>query len=227
MRLRRSNSSKKDFTRERERMVERDLVGRSIRDPRVLEAMRQVPREVFVPEDVREAAYEDGPLPIGEGQTISQPFTVALMLQAAEVSPEDRVLDVGTGSGYAAAVARLLAAHVYSIERHLPLLETACRCFDELGYRNITTLHGDGTLGWPEAAPFDAILVAAGGPEIPQALSNQLSIGGRLVMPVGPKSDQRLLRVRRCGEYDFVNDDLGSVSFVPLIGKQGWSPGKQ
>jgi protein-L-isoaspartate(D-aspartate) O-methyltransferase len=146
------------------------------------------------------------------------------MLEAAEIRPEHRVLDVGTGSGYAAAVASLLTAHVYSIERHLPLLETACRCFDELEYRNITTRHGDGTLGWPEAAPFDAILVAAGGPQVPQALSDQLSIGGRLVMPVGPKRDQRLLRVRRCSEHNFIDDDLGSVSFVPLIGEQGWSP---
>jgi protein-L-isoaspartate(D-aspartate) O-methyltransferase len=146
------------------------------------------------------------------------------MLQAAEINPGDRVLDVGTGSGYAAAVASLLAAHMYSIERHKPLLEAACRCFEELGYRNITTRHGDGTLGWPEASPFEAILVAAGGPEVPQALSHQLSIGGRLVMPVGPKHDQRLLRVRRGGEHDFVDEDLGSVAFVPLIGEQGWSP---
>jgi protein-L-isoaspartate(D-aspartate) O-methyltransferase len=206
----------------RERMVERDLAGRGIRDLRVLEAMRQVPREAFVPEDVREAAYEDGPLPIGDGQTISQPLTVAVMLEAAEISPQDRILDVGTGSGYAAAVASLLADQVYTIERHAGLLERACHCFEELGYHNIVARHGDGTLGWPEEAPFDAILVAAGGPEVPHSLLQQLSIGGRLVIPIGPKSDQRLVRVRR-GDRNFVEDDLGSVAFVPLIGEQGWS----
>jgi protein-L-isoaspartate(D-aspartate) O-methyltransferase len=212
-----------DLRAARERMIKEQLAARHIRDPRVLAAMSEVPREVFVPEDLHEVAYGDGPLPIGEGQTISQPYIVALMLQVAEISLSDRVLDVGTGSGYAAAVASRRAAHVYSIERHAPLIESAQRRFVELGYRNITVRHGDGTLGWPEEAPFDVILVAAGGPEIPRVYCRQLSRGGCLVMPVGPESHQKLVRVQRRADNDFVEDDFGYVSFVPLIGEHGWS----
>jgi protein-L-isoaspartate(D-aspartate) O-methyltransferase len=189
----------------------------------VLDAMGRVSREAFVPEHLRDLAYDDGPLPIGEGQTISQPLVVAEMLQAAEIGPTDRVLDVGTGSGYAAAVASRLAAHVYTVERHAPLLAAAERLFRDLGYDNITARHTDGTLGWAEEAPFDAILVAAGGPEVPRAYCEQLSLGGRLVMPVGPADDQRLLRIVRRAEDAYDEENLGSVAFVPLIGEHGWS----
>ena len=219
-----THASLQEFAREREGMVKYQLARRGVRDRRVLDAMGQVPREAFVPDHLRDVAYDDGPLPIGQGQTISQPLVVAEMLQAAEIKPTDRVLDVGTGSGYAAAVASRLAAHVYTVERHALLVDTACRRFDELGYRNITVRHGDGTLGWPEQAPFDVILVGAGGPKVPQAYGRQLAIDGRLVMPVGPAHHQRLVRVERHAENDFTEDDLGSVTFVPLIGEHGWSP---
>jgi protein-L-isoaspartate(D-aspartate) O-methyltransferase len=213
--------------RDRARMVERDLAGRGIQDQRVLTAMRQLPRERFVPAELQNYAYEDGPLPIGENQAISQPFIVALMLEAAQIKPDDRVLDVGTGSGYAAAVASLIAGHVYTVERHRSLLETARERFRSLGLANITAKHADGTLGWPEKAPFDAILVAAGGPEVPKAYCNQLSIGGRLVMPVGPRTSQTLVRVVRRAEHEFAETDLGPVAFVPLIGAQGWRAGRR
>jgi protein-L-isoaspartate(D-aspartate) O-methyltransferase len=204
-------------------MVDIQIAGRGVRDPRVLEAMRQVPREAFVAEALAEFAYEDAPLPIEEGQTISQPYIVALMIEAAEVKPGDRVLDVGTGSGYAAAVLSRIAGEVYAIERHGTLVEFAKRRFEQLGYRNIKIRHGDGTLGWADAAPFDAILVAAGGPEIPEALRTQLKVGGRLVMPIGLlEHQQRLVKVVRDGERDFHEEDLGPVMFVPLVGAFGW-----
>ena len=206
----------------RERMVERQLARRGIRDRRVLAAMDAVPREEFVPEHLRDLAYEDGPLPIGHGQTISQPFIVAHMLQAAALGPADRVLDVGTGSGYAAAVASRLAAQVCTIERYPSLAAQARGVFDRLGYDNIISRIGDGTLGWPEAAPFDAILVAAGGPEVPPAFARQLTVGGRLVMPVGPVSRQELIRVVRTGEASYDEESLGPVAFVPLVGEHGW-----
>src|SRR5205823_2853711 len=165
---------------------------------RVLEAMRRVPREAFVPPDLAARAYEDGPLPIGEGQTISQPFIVALMTEAALIPAGGRVLDVGTGSGYAAAVLSRIAGEVYAIERHHALVESAKRRFEQLGYRNIKIRHGDGTLGWADAAPFDAIIVAAGGPEIPEVLQSQLKIGGCLVIPIGVlEREQRLVKVVR------------------------------
>jgi protein-L-isoaspartate(D-aspartate) O-methyltransferase len=209
---------------ERHRMVDVQIARRGVRDPHVLDAMRKVPREPFVGEELREFAYEDAPLPIEEGQTISQPYIVALMTEAAEVKPGDRVLDVGTGSGYAAAVMSRIASEVYAIERHHVLVESARRRFEQLGYRNIKIRHGDGTLGWPEAAPFDAIIVAAGGPEIPEVLQSQLKIGGRLVIPIGIlEHEQRLVKVVRDGEHEFHEEDLGGVMFVPLIGAHGWS----
>jgi protein-L-isoaspartate(D-aspartate) O-methyltransferase len=209
---------------ERERMVASQIAGRGVRDRHVLAAMRAVPREEFVTEAMREFAYEDSPLPIAEGQTISQPYIVALMIEAAGVRPGDRVLEVGTGSGYAAAVLSRIAAKVYSIERHRPLADEVIGKFARVGYDNIEVRCGDGTLGWPEAAPFDAILVAAGGPEVPESLRNQLKIGGRLIIPVG-KMDrtQELVKVVRDADGSFHEDDLGPVTFVPLIGKAGWS----
>jgi protein-L-isoaspartate(D-aspartate) O-methyltransferase len=212
------------LTAERERMVERQIAARGVNDARVLDAMRQVPREAFVASGLEEFAYEDSPLPIAGGQTISQPYIVAVMTEAAEVKSGDRVLEIGTGSGYAAAVLSRIAAEVYTVERHGALAETAKRRFARLGYRNIEVRHGDGTLGWPEAAPFDAIIVTAGGPEIPESLRRQLKIGGRLVIPIGSLSDeQRLMKVVRDGEHAFHEDDLGPVRFVPLIGEHGWS----
>jgi len=167
-----------DLSHARERMVEAQIARRGVCDSHVLEAMRRVPREAFVEPGFEEFAYEDGPLPIGEDQTISQPYMVALMIEAAEVKPGACVLEIGAGSGYAAGVMSQIADRVYAIERHSSLGETARQRFLKLGYDNIELRVGDGTLGWPEAAPFDAILVAAGGPEVPQTLKQQLAIGG-------------------------------------------------
>jgi protein-L-isoaspartate(D-aspartate) O-methyltransferase len=206
----------------RRRMVERQLAARDIADPRVLAAMAKVPRELFVPTGLHERAYDDGPLPIGEGQTISQPYIVALMAQAAEIGPGDRVLDVGTGSGYAAAVLAELAREVCTIER-LPRLAEAAR--ERLApWPNVLVLCGDGSAGVPEGAPYNAILVAAGAPVLPAALRDQLAPGGRLVIPVGePGIGQRLMRLRRGRDDDEdVEEDLGPVAFVPLIGVEGW-----
>jgi protein-L-isoaspartate(D-aspartate) O-methyltransferase len=213
-----------DFSRARARMVDVQIARRGVRDRHVLEAMRRVPREAFVEPGLEEFAYEDGPLPIAEGQTISQPYIVALMIESAEVKPGTSVLEVGAGSGYAAAVMSQIADRVYAIERHPSLGEAARQRFKTLGYDNIDLRVGDGTNGWPEAAPFDAILVAAGGPEVPQALKEQLAIGGRLVIPVGEQErHQTLLKVTRNGEADYEEEDLGVVAFVPLIGEQGWA----
>ncbi|HWC75069.1 MAG TPA: protein-L-isoaspartate(D-aspartate) O-methyltransferase [Gemmatimonadales bacterium] len=208
-------------------MVERQLIARGIRDANVLRAMGEVPRDAFVPQELVEFAYEDTPLPIDESQTISQPYVVALMLEALELRAGDRVLDVGTGSGYAAAVASRVAADVYGIERHASLARAASERCQRLGYTNVHIKQGDGTLGWPEHAPFDAVMVAAGGPSVPSALKEQLAIGGRLVIPVGATPRvQNLRRIRRTAENNWQEDDLGPVAFVPLIGVAGWSPGE-
>ena len=207
----------------RQQMLKAQIARRGVRDRRVLAAMEDVPREAFVGPGFDEFAYEDTALPIAEGQTISQPYIVAAMLDAARLSAADRVLEVGAGSGYAAAVLSRIAAHVFAIERHASLTEAAKERCDALGYNNITFRTGDGTQGWPEAAPFDAILVAAGGPEPPQSLTQQLVIGGRLIIPLGERLDQRLIRLTRTGPAAFERDDLGGVSFVPLIGVEGWS----
>jgi protein-L-isoaspartate(D-aspartate) O-methyltransferase len=213
-----------DLSRARDRMVDIQLVRRGIRDRYVLEAMRRIPREAFVQHGFEEFAYEDGPLPIGEKQTISQPYIVALMIEAAEVKPGDRVLEVGAGSGYAAAVLAQIADAVYAIERHPSLAERARERLKQLGYDNIELGVGDGTAGWPEAAPFTAILVAAGGPAVPPALKQQLAIGGRLVIPVGQvERRQNLLKITRRSATDFDEEDLGAVMFVPLIGAHGWA----
>ena len=204
-------------------MVTSQVARRGVTDPGVLEAMREVPREAFVGAGMEEFAYEDAPLPIAAGQTISQPYIVALMIEAAQIKPNDRVLDVGTGSGYAAAVLSRLAGKVFSIERHRKLADSARRVLNKLKYTNVEVRHGDGTLGWADASPFDAILVAAGGPEIPEALRQQLKIGGRLVIPIGEVGAiQELVKVVRDSEARFHEEDLGPVTFVPLVGEAGW-----
>jgi len=205
-------------------MVERHLEARGVHDSAVLDAMRAVPREAFLPEHLAEFAYEDTPLPIEEGQTISQPFIVAAMVEALKLGPRDRVLEIGTGSGYAAAVLGEIADEVYTIERHRALADQAERRLRKLYYRNVHVLCGDGTLGWPEHAPFDAILVSAGGPEVPRVLVEQLAPGGRVVIPVGPDlRDQRLLRVTKESDGSTNIEDLGGVRFVPLIGTGGFA----
>lgn len=205
----------------RRRMVERQLVRRGISDPRVLEAMRAVPREVFVAKHLARSAYDDRALPIDADQTISQPYIVAMMAEAAALGPGDRVLEVGTGSGYAAAIFGLIAGHVFTIERHMVLADQARKRLDTLGYQNVEIRTGDGTRGWPEAAPFDAILVAASGPAVPEAWKQQLAAGGRLVMPRGGTTRvQRMIRFTRTGDGVFVEEDLGRVMFVPLVGGQ-------
>ena len=204
-------------------MVRGQIEARGIRDPAVLQAMRDVPREVFVPTDQAEFAYHDSPLPIAEGQTISQPYIVALMAAAAEIEPGERVLEIGTGSGYAAAVLSRMAGEVYTIERHGALAEGATRALESLGYENVHVLHSDGTRGWPEHAPYDAIVVAAGGPDVPRPLLDQLAVGGRLVIPVGPTPRlQELVRVTRVSESELARENLGGVRFVPLVGAEGW-----
>src|SRR3984893_2632964 len=213
-----------DYGRARERMVDIQIARRGVRDARVLEALRQVPREEFVDPGFEEFAYDDGPLPIGANQTISQPYMVALMIEAAELKPSDRVLEVGAGSGYAAAVISRITARVYAIERHAALVDAAKRRLEKLGYTNVELRVGDGTRGWPEAAPFDAILVAAGGPEVPPALKEQLAVGGRLVLPVGEEERyQTLIKLTRKSDAEFEEENLGAVAFVPLIGEQGWA----
>lgn len=212
-----------DRMTERHRMVATQIEGRGVRDPRVLDAMREVPREAFVDPPHAPQAYADRPLPIGEGQTISQPYIVALMLEAAEIGPDDRLLEVGAGSGYAAAVASRIAAEVRAVERIGPLAEAARERLTRLGYDNVEIRHDDGSNGWPEGGQFDAILVAAAGPGIPDALRGQLAPGGRLVMPVGQRGGaQRLVRLRRT-DAGFERDDLGGVAFVPLIGAGGFA----
>jgi protein-L-isoaspartate(D-aspartate) O-methyltransferase len=210
--------------RSADHMVRTQIARRGIRDAAVLEAMRSVPREAFVPPEMAEFAYEDHPLPIGEGQTISQPYIVALMTAALRLAPHDRVLEIGTGSGYAAAVLGRIAREVYTIERHGALADAAAARLRALEFTNVHVLHGDGTLGWREHAPYDAIVVAAGGPKVPEALLAQLAVGGRLVIPIGEdKALQTLVRVTRQADGRFTQEDLGDVRFVPLIGAHGWA----
>jgi protein-L-isoaspartate(D-aspartate) O-methyltransferase len=217
---------KPDFAQARADMVERQIARRGVKDPLVLSAMARVPREAFVLPGWEEEAYEDQPLPIAERQTISQPFIVAYMIEAAGLRPTDRALEIGTGSGYAAAVMAAIATRVYTIERHPGLAETAERRFRELGLANVEVRVGDGTLGWPEAQPFEAIIVTAGGPKVPAELREQLAVGGRLVIPVGESMHrQSLIRVVREGPDEFREEDIADVAFVPLIGEQGWERG--
>ncbi len=212
-----------DFASQRREMVEHQIAARGVRSDLVLTAMRAVPREEFLPAHLREFAYEDTPLPIAGEQTISQPYIVALMAEALLLKGGERVLDVGTGSGYAAAVLAEIAAEVYSVERIGQLAEKAASTLAALGYANVFVLHGDGTKGWPEHAPYDAIAVAAGGPKIPQSLQSQLKIGGRLVIPIGSEvRTQELVRITRISQTEFRREDLADVRFVPLLGKEGW-----
>ncbi len=206
---------------QRERMVATQLRDRGIRSAAVLAAMASVPREAFVERGYEDAAYDDTALPIAAGQTLSQPYIVALMAEAAEIGPGDKVLEVGAGSGYAAAVLGRLAAHVTAIERHAALADGARRRLAALGVGNVDVVVGDGTLGWPAGGRFDAILVAAG-PEVPPAQKAQLADGGRLVMPVGEPRHQRLVKLRRHGEAGFEQEVIADVAFVPLVGAQGW-----
>ena len=215
----------RNFTVLRNIMVKEQLEGRGIRDPAVLAALREVPREEFVPADLMGHAYDDCPLPIGEGQTISQPYMVAYMAEALELARADRVLEIGTGSGYAAAVLSRLVADVHTVERIAALALTARERLSSLGYANVSVHVGDGSLGWPEHAPYNAIVVTAGAPQVPQPLLEQLAVGGRLVIPVGndPRL-QTLVRVRRVGEHDYRHESHFGVMFVPLIGAAGWEP---
>ncbi len=209
----------------RRSMVERQIRARGIRDVRVLDAMLRVPRHEFVPANLRSMAYDDTPLPIGEGQTISQPFMVALMTEALGVGEGDKVLEVGTGSGYQAAVLRELGCQVHTIERHPGLAREAAARLRRLGYEDVRVHVGDGTLGLPEEAPFRGILVTAGAPDVPSALKGQLDpSGGVLVVPVGDRGFQDLLRVTRKGNR-FLRENLGGCRFVPLIGEEGWNDG--
>ena len=203
-------------------MVAEQIQPRHISDQRVLSAMARVPRHLFVPQDSQTQAYADVALPIAEGQTISQPFIVALMAAALELQGDERVLEIGTGSGYAAAVLAHLAAEVITLERHPQLISTATQVLQQLGYASVTIIAGDGSLGWPPAAPYAAISVPAGAPDVPSVLLNQLADGGRMVIPVGPPEQQRLLRIVRQGDR-FRRNDLGAVRFVPLIGAAGWN----
>jgi len=210
-----------NFQKARDRMVETQLMGRGIRNPRVLEAMRRVPRHLFVEEALKQQAYSDYPLPIGEKQTISQPYIVALMSEALDLKGDEKVLEIGTGSGYQAAILAELAERVFSIERFPPLAYRANQVLQKLGYQNILIRVADGSLGWPDEAPFDGIMATAGTPRIPQPLVDQLRVGGRLVLPVGDRLSQELILVERTPE-GIHKTNLGGVRFVDLIGKWGW-----
>jgi protein-L-isoaspartate(D-aspartate) O-methyltransferase len=214
--------TKDEYTQARKRMVEEQIIARGIHEPRLLTVMGSVPRHSFVPLDDLPWAYSDGPLPIGYGQTISQPYIVALMTELLELDPNDRVLEVGTGSGYQAAVLGMLATEVHTVEVIPELARQAEKTLGELGYMQVHVHTGDGSIGWPEAAPYSKILVAAAAPEVPQALFDQLGEGGRLVIPVGSRSLQQLEAWRRIGR-EFIRQVSLQVCFVPLRGKFGWN----
>jgi protein-L-isoaspartate(D-aspartate) O-methyltransferase len=209
------------YERERLRMVEEQLVRRGVTDARVLDALRKVPRHLFVEEALRDRAYGDHPLPIGEEQTISQPYIVALMTQLLELSERDKVLEIGTGSGYQTAVLAELARRVCSIERLPRLAERARALLEQLGYANVWVRVGSGTLGWPDEAPFDRILVTAGGPSVPPPLFQQLAEGGRLVLPLGDPVNQTLTLVEKV-RGEMKTQEHGECKFVKLVGKYAW-----
>jgi protein-L-isoaspartate(D-aspartate) O-methyltransferase len=210
-----------DYRRLREDMVSSQLVLRGIRDERVLQAMRTIPRHLFVPAEMRHRAYDDGAFPIGSGQTISQPYMVAVMAELLELKGTEKVLEVGTGSGYQAAVLATLATEVFTIERHAQLAEQARTRLFDLGYTNVNVHAGDGTLGLPEDAPFDRILITAGSPRLPEPLKNQLADGGIILAPVGSQYSQELIKARKAGN-DFQELYSTPCVFVPLIGEFGW-----
>lgn len=212
------------FKRQREEMVRQQLEARGITDRRVLSAMRRVPRHLFVSEALWDQAYGDFPLPIGEGQTISQPYIVAEMTQALALNKEDRVLEIGTGSGYQAAILAEIVFRVYSIERIHSLLLKARKLFDQLRYHNIVTRYSDGTQGWPDESPFDAIIITAGSPQIPKVLVDQLAPGGRLIIPVGDEHSQELIKLYK-DEQGIQQARLGGCRFVKLVGEHGWRKG--
>jgi len=207
------------YIQKRAQMVQKDIQGRGVKDPKVLEAMKKIPRHLFVDESFKEEAYADHPLPIGEGQTISQPYVVALMSEALRLRPEDRVLEVGTGSGYQAAVLAEIVKEVYTIEIRKPLAESASKRLQELGYKNIQVKCADGYFGWEEVAPFDAIIVTAASNHIPPALLKQLKEGGRLIIPVGSTTFHQTLTLVTKEKGDLQVEQLGGVIFVPLIGE--------
>ena len=210
------------FSIARRRMVEEQVIARGIADQRVIDAMFKVPRHKFVEHALEGKAYQDAPLPIGEKQTISQPYMVAVMSEALALEGSETVLEVGTGSGYQAAVLALLADRVFSLERIPSLARRARKVLDECGFGKVNIRLADGTQGWQEMAPFDAILVTAGAPEVPQHYLDQLAVGGRLVIPVGDRESQLLLRVTRTGKKEYMEEKMLGCRFVPLIGNHGW-----
>ena len=210
-----------NFKKARERMVETQIAARGVHDERVLDAMRKVPRHLFVDEALRDQAYSDHPLPIAEKQTISQPYIVALMTESLELAGTEKVLEIGTGSGYQSAILAELADRVFSVERYPDLGYRANAILRKLGYKNVIVRVGDGSLGWVDDAPFDGVIVTAGTPKIPQPLIDQLAMGGRLVVPVGDRFAQDLILVRRAPE-GIKKTNLGGVRFVDLVGKWGW-----
>ena len=216
-----------DRAAEREAMAQRQLAARGIRDAAVLRAFREVPRHLFVPADLARHAYDDGPLAIGEGQTVSQPFVVAKMIEALDLARTDRVLEVGTGSGYAAAILARIAGEVFTVERHPSLRASAADRLAALGFESVHCGAAGDVLGWPGRAPFDAILVSAGSPRVPTALLAQLRVGGRMVIPVGDRTDRQLLvLVTRISADDWIERSFGAVSFVPLVGEEAWPDGR-
>ncbi len=216
-----------DYAQQRRWMIEHQIKARGVSSPLVLKALDLVHREAFLPEELREFAYEDAPLPIAAGQTISQPYIVAMMVDALNLKGGETVLDIGTGSGYAAAVLSHIAAHVFSVERVDELAQQAKATLAAEGINNVEILVGDGTLGWSAHAPYDAIVVAAGGPKVPESLKSQLKFGGCLVIPVGSDQySQELIRIVRVSEHQYQTEELADVRFVPLLGEEGWQPGK-
>jgi len=215
-----------DYSRARRRMVIEQVVGRGIVDPKVISAMEQIPRHLFAPASLLSQAYGDSALPIGEGQTISQPFIVAYMSEALELKGNERVLEIGTGSGYQTAILSRLAARVYSVERIRSLLEKARKVLDQIDCRNVLTKLFDGTYGWKEESPFDAIIVTAAAPSLPPPLGEQVKTGGVVVIPIGDQKEQRLVRLRK-GRRGFIKEDLRECNFVALVGEHGWDKQKK
>ncbi len=216
-------ASEKKYINRRDAMVRNHVEARGVNDPKVLAALRKVPRHLFVNEALRDQAYNDCPLPIGEQQTISQPFIVAEMTQALQLSANDKVLEIGTGSGYQAAILAEIVSKVYTMERKQSLFIKTRKLFDELNYFNIIARYTDGTVGWKAESPFDAIVVTAGSPQIPEALIKQLAIGGRMVIPVGDQHSQDLILIHKASE-GIREENLGRCRFVKLVGKYGWTP---